>query len=67
LALAVADTAAVSFAGSYYIASLLMAGIVEGRQWFFNRLSDIEVLNNSDQIHLRAKIKDGLVDLIYRC
>ncbi|MFA7335322.1 MAG: hypothetical protein WC028_00955 [Candidatus Obscuribacterales bacterium] len=63
LALAVADTAALSFAGSYYIASLLMAGIVEGRQWFFNRLSDIELVNNTDQMHLRAKIKDGLVDL----
>lgn len=63
LALAVADTAALSFAGSYYSASLLMAGIVEGKQWFFNRLSEIEVVNSSDQIHLRAKIKDGLVDL----
>ena len=63
LTLAVADTAAVSFAGSYYIASLLMAGIVEGKQWLFNRLSDIEVVNSSDQIHLLAKIKDGQVDL----
>lgn len=63
LALAVADTAALSFAGSYYSASLLMAGIVEDKQWFFNRLSDIEVVSRSAQIHLHAKIKDGLVDL----
>ncbi len=63
LALAVADSAAVSFAGSYYIASLLMSGIVAEKQWFFNRLSDIEVVENSEQIQLRAKIKDGLVDL----
>ena len=66
LAMAVADTAALSFAGSYYIASLLMSGIVSDKQWFFNRLSDIEViedLNDSQHVHLRANIKDGLVDL----
>jgi len=41
----------------------LMSGIVAEKQWFFNRLSDLEVVENSEQIQLRAKIKDGLVDL----
>lgn len=63
LAIAVADTAALSFAGSYYSASLLLAGIVSDKQWFFNRLTEIEVVSSNEQIHLRAKIKDGLVDL----
>ncbi|CAN5445956.1 hypothetical protein BH11CYA1_BH11CYA1_10880 [soil metagenome] len=75
LAVAVADTAAPSFAGSYYIASLLMAGIVSDKQWFFNRLSAIEIIDDensgdcenseyaSQHVHLRGQIKDGQVDL----
>jgi hypothetical protein len=40
-----------------------MSGIVAEKQWFFNRLSDIEVVENTEQIQLRAKIKDGHVNL----